>query len=56
MSRINGDKARSAIAKRRRTVQRMRDRVLRSALEHPAAAETKPVRKAAKKPPATETA
>jgi len=30
MSRINGDKARSAIHKRRRTAQRMKDRVRRA--------------------------
>lgn len=39
MSRINGDKARSAVERRRRTAQRMKDRVKRAelALNPPAA-------------------
>jgi hypothetical protein len=48
MSRINGDKARSAIQRRRRIAQRMKDRA-RRAQGGPVAAPAKPAPKAAKK-------
>ncbi len=35
MSRINGEKARAAIAKRRRTAQRLKDRTRRAELAKP---------------------
>jgi hypothetical protein len=38
MSRINGEKARSAIAKRNRTAQRAKDRAKVAALKQPATA------------------
>ena len=51
MSRINGEKGRANIARRRRTAQRIKDRAARATLTPapaPAAA-AKPARKAAKK-------
>lgn len=48
MSRINGEKGRANISKRRRTAQRIKDRAARAALAQPAAT-AKPARKAAKK-------
>jgi hypothetical protein len=38
MSKINGEKARAAITKRRRTAQRAKDRVARAAMNERAAA------------------
>jgi len=35
MSRINGDKARSALQQRRRIVQRMKNRLLRAGIRPP---------------------
>lgn len=52
MSRINGEKARGAIARKRRTAQRVKDRIGRQALVakgQKAAEPSKPVKKAAKK-------
>ena len=46
MSKINGEKARASIAKKRRTNQREKDRAARAAL---AAAPAKPAKAAAKK-------
>jgi len=43
MSRINGEKARANLQKRRRTMQRLRDRVARAAMT------SKPAAPAAKK-------
>ncbi len=45
MSRINGDKARSALQKRRRIVQRMKDRLRRSETPQPTDGEKKVVQK-----------
>lgn len=52
MSRINGEKARAAIARKRRTAQRVKDRIGRQALVaagQKAVELSKPVKKAAKK-------
>ena len=49
MSRINGEKARAAIARKRRTAQREKDRILHAALKQGAAATEKPAEKPAKK-------
>ena len=49
MSRINGEKARAAIAKSRRTAQRAKDRTRRAELTQNAAAAEKPAEKSAKK-------
>lgn len=52
MSRINGEKARAAIARKRRTAQRVKDRTGRQALlaaGQKTAEPVKPVRKAVKK-------
>jgi hypothetical protein len=49
MSRINGEKARAAIARKRRTAQRSKDRVLHAELKQAAAAKEKPAQEAAKK-------
>jgi hypothetical protein len=52
MSRINGEKARAAIAKSRRTAQRAKDRTRRAELQNAAIAEKtaeKPAAKTAKK-------
>jgi len=52
MSRINGEKARAAIARKRRTAQRVKDRIGRQALVakgKKAPEPSKPVKKAAKK-------
>lgn len=62
MSRINGERSRADIARRRRTAQRVIDRALRAATsvktETPAAAPSKPAAKkpAAKKPAAAKAA
>lgn len=40
MSRINGEKARAAISKRRRTAQRAKDRAKRAQLAQPAGSES----------------
>lgn len=48
MSRINGEKARAAIARKRRTAQREKDRALHAALKQPAANEA-PAKKSAAK-------
>jgi hypothetical protein len=45
MSKINGEKARAAIAKRRRTAQRAKDRLRRASLTNP------PAKKAASSAP-----
>lgn len=47
MSQINGDKARSAVHKHRRTLQRMKDRVRRAELQQAAATEKKDQKKPA---------
>ncbi|MGZ4778139.1 MAG: hypothetical protein ACXVIJ_07760 [Thermoanaerobaculia bacterium] len=42
MSRINGDKARTAVEKRRRNAQRMKDRTKKAELQHPSGDKAKP--------------
>jgi len=57
MSRINGEKARAAIARKRRTAQRVKDRVGRLALiaaSQKPAEPVKPVKKSVKKAVAVE--
>ncbi len=49
MSRINGEKARAAIARKRRTAQREKDRLLHAALKQGAAAKEAPAKKSAAK-------
>jgi hypothetical protein len=55
MSRINGEKARAAIARKRRTAQRLKDRTNKAALVA-AAATPKPASKPAPKPRAKKAA
>ncbi len=42
MSKINGEKARAALARRRRTAQRAKDRLRRASLRSAAGAKTAP--------------
>ena len=49
MSRINGEKARAAIARKRRTAQREKDRVLHAALKQGPAKEEAPAKASTKK-------
>lgn len=48
MSRINGEKARAAIAKKRRTAQRAKDRATLAAIRQPAGAAPQPAEKKTK--------
>jgi hypothetical protein len=47
MSRINGEKARAAIARKRRTAQREKDRTLHAALKQKAAEKETPAKTSA---------